>query len=65
MAIAESLPPPLKAMHASTSKGRRCHFKIPARATLFAQICGQGLVVDLCSQERNHPVENPQLKADS
>jgi hypothetical protein len=51
----------LKAMH----KGRRCHLKISARAILFAQICGQRLVVDLCSQQRNHPVENPQLKADT
>ena len=41
----------------------RCHLKISARATLFAQICGQRLVVDLGSEERNHPVENPQLKA--
>jgi hypothetical protein len=41
-------------------EGRRCHFKIPARsAILLAQICGQGFAVDFCSQERNHPVENP------
>jgi hypothetical protein len=45
-------------------EGRRCEIKMPARATLFAQICGQRLVVDLGSEERNHPVENPQLKAD-
>ena len=43
---------------------RRCHLKISARATLFAQICGQRLAVDLGSQNRNHPVDNSELKAD-
>lgn len=42
---------------------RHCHLKISARATLFAHICGQGLVFDPGSQQRNHSVENPQLKA--
>ena len=30
--------------------------KTLARATLFAQICSQRLVVDLGSEERNHPL---------
>ena len=45
-------------------KGRRRHLKISARATLFAHICAQRLVFDPGSQQRNHPIENPQLKAD-
>ena len=45
-------------------EGRGREFKISARAALFAQICGQRLVVDLCSQKRNHPVDNSELKAD-
>jgi hypothetical protein len=45
-------------------KARRCHLKISARAALFAQICGQGLVFDLASEERNHPVNDPQLETD-
>ena len=45
-------------------KARRCHVKISARATLFAHIGGQRLIFDPASEQRNHPVENAELKAD-
>ena len=45
-------------------KGPCCQLKICARATLFAHIGGQRLIFDPASQQRNHPVENPKLKAD-
>ena len=44
-------------------KDSRCQLRICARATLFAHIGGQRLVFDPGGQQRNHPVENPQLKA--
>src|SRR4029077_174961 len=45
-------------------KDRSCHLKISARGALFARIGGQLLVFDPGSEQRNHPVENPHLKAD-
>ena len=41
-----------------------CQLKICARATLFAHIGGQRLIFDPASEQRNHPVENAELKAD-
>ena len=41
-------------------EGRK--IKTPASRALFAQLCGQCLVVDLCSEKRNHRINNPQLK---
>ena len=45
-------------------EGRRCEIKTPARNALLAQIYGQSPIVNLCRHERNHAVDNPQLKAD-
>jgi hypothetical protein len=36
---------------------------ILARAALFAPVSGQGVVIDLGSQERNHSIRNSQPKS--
>jgi len=51
----------LKAMQASTSRVAVVKSRLPIAAALLAQILR--LIVDLGSEERHHPVENPQLNA--
>jgi hypothetical protein len=48
-------------MQAST-RGSRSKVKTLASRALFAQLYGPCLVVDLSSEERNHPVNSLQLK---
>ena len=47
-------------MEASTSRVAVVKSRLPIAAALLAQILR--LIVDLGSEERHHPVENPQLK---